>query len=117
MTRTHRRTSTLSLALLVLLALVGLAFGLQRPAHAASGHTIAAVQLQGQLNMNTATEQQWQLLPGIGPATAAKIVAYRQRRPFRSLPQLMRIKGIGRKTFARIRPYLSLTGETTLEPG
>jgi len=103
---------------LVLVSLFLLVLGLL-PAHSAFAATpypafARAVQLQGQLNVNTATAAQWDLLPGIGPSTAAKIVAYRTRRPFRSLSQLMRVKGIGRKTFADIRPYLTLTGETTL---
>ena len=72
-------------------------------------------QLQGQLNLNTASPQQLTLLPGVGPATAAKIVAYRDRHLFRRLSHLMRIKGIGKKTFARVRPYLTLEGETTLQ--
>ena len=103
---------------LVLVSLFLLVLGLM-PAHVAfaaapSPAFAQAVQLRGQLNVNTATAAQWDLLPGIGPATAAKIVAYRTRRPFRSLSQLMRVKGIGHKTFADIRPYLTLTGETTL---
>jgi competence ComEA-like helix-hairpin-helix protein len=70
--------------------------------------------LDGKLNVQTATEQEWILLPGVGPATAAKIIAYRERYGFRQLSQLMRVKGIGRKTFAAMRPYLSLEGPTTL---
>ncbi|MCA9709865.1 MAG: helix-hairpin-helix domain-containing protein [Myxococcales bacterium] len=70
--------------------------------------------LEGQLNLNTATAEQLQLLPGVGPATAAKIIAYRERHPFRSLLHLMRIDGIGRKRFEAMRPYLVLEGETTL---
>lgn len=71
--------------------------------------------LEGELNINTATADQWALLPGIGPATAAKILEYRDRRPFRAVAQLMRIKGIGKKTYARIRIFLTLEGETTLQ--
>lgn len=70
--------------------------------------------LEGTLNLNTATEAQLQLLPGVGPATAAKIIAYRERHPFRSILHLMRIKGIGRKRLEVMRPYLSLEGETNL---
>lgn len=75
-----------------------------------------AVVLEGRLNINTATAAQWVLLPGIGPATADKIIAYRERYRFRRLVHLMRVKGIGRKTFERLRPYLTLEGETTLHP-
>lgn len=70
--------------------------------------------LEGQINLNTATAEQLQLLPGVGPATAAKIIAYRERRPFRAITHLMRIEGIGRKRFEAVRRYLTVEGETTL---
>lgn len=79
-----------------------------------SPQAVLAPALEGRLNMNTATQAQWELLPGIGPATATRIVAYREHRQFRHPTHLMRVKGIGRKTFARIRGYLTLDGETTL---
>lgn len=70
--------------------------------------------LEGQINLNTATAEQLQLLPGVGPATAAKIIAYRERHPFRATVHLMRIEGIGRKRYDAVRPYLAIEGETTL---
>lgn len=70
--------------------------------------------LEGQLNINTASQVQLEMLPGIGPAMANRIIEYRTRRPFQKLIQLMRIKGIGRKTFAALAPHLVLEGETTL---
>jgi competence protein ComEA len=75
-----------------------------------------AVALQGQVNLNTATAEQLDLLPGVGPATAAKIIAYRDKRPFQSVRQLLRIKGIGPKRLEAMLPYLVLEGETTLQP-
>lgn len=76
----------------------------------------AAVELEGKINVNTATEAQWELLPGIGPATARKLVAFTARRKLTQTNQVMRIKGIGRKTYGAIKQYLSLQGETTLHP-
>jgi competence protein ComEA len=75
---------------------------------------LAGPTLEGQLNLNTATAEQLDLLPGVGPATAAKIISHRERHPFERPAQLMRIKGIGKKKFAKIRPYLVVEGETTL---
>lgn len=72
--------------------------------------------LEGQLNANEANAEQWDLLPGIGPATAARILEYVRRHPIKHTSQLMRVKGIGRKTYERIRPYLVLQGPTTLQP-
>jgi competence protein ComEA len=70
--------------------------------------------LEGRINLNTATAAELELLPGVGPATAEKIIAYRERYTFRSITHLMRIKGIGRKRFEAMRPYLAVEGETTL---
>ena len=75
---------------------------------------LAQPQLEGQLNPNAATSEQLELLPGIGPTTAARILEYVKKHPIRQLGQLMRVKGIGRKTYDKIRPYLILEGETTL---
>jgi competence protein ComEA len=70
--------------------------------------------LEGTLNVNAATAEQWELLPGIGPTTAARILAFIATKPLSHTSQLMRVKGIGRKTYDRIKPYLVLEGETTL---
>ncbi|MEM9459935.1 MAG: helix-hairpin-helix domain-containing protein [Myxococcota bacterium] len=110
------RFYVLNLLRLALLATVTGLSGLCMPSAQAATRPLAVVTapLEGQLNLNTATEEQLQLLPGVGPATAAKIIHYRQRRPFRSILHLMRIKGIGRKRLEAMRPYLTLEGETTL---
>jgi competence protein ComEA len=70
--------------------------------------------LEGQLNLNTATAAELDLLPGVGPSTAQKILTYREGHPFKSIRQLLRIKGIGKKTFERLAPYLAVEGESTL---
>lgn len=99
----------------VLIAITGL-MGLCVPSVRAATVPLVMVApaLEGQVNLNTATPAQLQLLPGVGPATATKIINYRQRRPFRSPLHLLRIKGIGRKRFEAMRPYLAVEGETTL---
>ena len=50
------------------------------------------------------------LLPGIGPAKAAQIVAYRKRHPFRTVDELVRIRGIGRKMVRHLRVHLAVVG-------
>ncbi len=70
--------------------------------------------LAGQINVNGATPDELGLLPGIGPARAEAIVARRQRRPFRRIEELRKIRGIGAKTYSRIRMYLTVEGKTTL---
>jgi competence protein ComEA len=77
-----------------------------RPGQAAKG-------VEGVININTADAGVLGLLPGIGPAKAAQIVASRKRRPFRTVDELVRIKGIGRKMVRRWRIYLAVAGPTT----
>lgn len=74
----------------------------------------AAPALEGQININTATAAQLELLPGVGPAMAKKIVDYRANKPFQETNHLIRIKGIGPKTYAKFKQYLTLKGETNL---
>jgi competence protein ComEA len=70
--------------------------------------------LSGVVNLNQADEEVLELLPGIGPSRAAAILEYRKSRPFKRAEELSRIKGIGRKTMAKLRPYLAVSGQTTL---
>src|SRR3954471_2093692 len=51
-------------------------------------------QLEGVINLNTASPDELRLLPGIGPAKVVNIVAYRDKHPFRTVDELVRIKGI-----------------------
>ncbi len=47
-------------------------------------------------------------VPGIGPATAAAIVAEAARAPFRTAGDLQRVRGVGRRTAAALAPHLRL---------
>ena len=56
------------------------------------------------LNLNTATAEQLDQLDGVGPATAQKIVAYRQTHGgFRSVSELDQVPGIGEKKLAGLK--------------
>jgi competence protein ComEA len=83
-------------------------------ATASAGFQLTAPVLDGKVNLNTASEPELELLPGIGPAMAKKIVAHRAQQPFKEPLHLLRIKGIGRKTFDRIKGMLAVEGPTTL---
>jgi competence ComEA-like helix-hairpin-helix protein len=73
----------------------------------------------GVVNLNTATEAELIRLPRIGPSRAKAIVALRARLGghFAHIEQIIRVRGIGRKTFRALAPMLALQGPTTLKNG
>jgi competence protein ComEA len=73
-------------------------------------------ELSGVVNLNAATPEQLRLLPGVGPAKVGLILSYRRVHPFRTVDELVRIKGIGPKMVRRLRPHLAVSGPTTAEP-
>ena len=65
-----------------------------------------SVYKNGKVNLNTGSLEDLQAAPGIGPAKAQKIIDYRtQYGGFSYLEELMEIKGIGQKTFDKIKDY------------
>lgn len=61
------------------------------------------------LDLNTATATQLQQVPGIGPKMAEAIVHMRETSgPFRRVDDLLAIRGIGKKKYRLIRPYLTV---------
>jgi len=55
------------------------------------------------------------MLPGIGPSRAKAILELRTKLSgFKKVEDLMRVKGIGRKTYRKLEPLLRLDGKTTL---
>jgi competence protein ComEA len=70
-------------------------------AEAKKSHAKEAIEL-GRIDINTATEKELRMIPGVGPVMAARIVA---ARPFRSADHLKKVNGIGDKKYAKIRPY------------
>lgn len=63
----------------------------------------------GKLNLNTATAAQLDTLPGVGPVTAEKVVAWRtQHGKFTRIEELQEVPGIGPKTYAEIAPHVTV---------
>ncbi|MBD90096.1 MAG: topoisomerase [Deltaproteobacteria bacterium] len=61
------------------------------------------------LNVNTASSDQLQALPGIGPKKADAIVSYRSANgPFQQVDDLVQVKGIGPKTLDKLRPLVTV---------
>lgn len=61
------------------------------------------------VDINRADEAELQLLPGIGPAMAARIARDRaERGPFWSVDDLTRVTGVGERTVRRLRPHATV---------
>ena len=61
------------------------------------------------VNLNTATASQLEALSGIGPKMAQRIVEYRQKNgAFKKVEELMNVKGIGEKSFLKLKPQLTV---------
>ena len=70
---------------------------------------LPAGEYQYMVDINRATWVEWAQFDGIGETLAKRIVADRQSRgPFESIDEVQRVKGIGPKKFAQMRPYLSI---------
>ena len=68
----------------------------------------------GVVNVNTATLEQLQQLPGIGEARARAIVKMRKEKGgFRSVDELTAVPGVGERGLEKMRPYVSVEGKTT----
>lgn len=64
---------------------------------------------EGKININSATAEQFDALPKIGPKVAARIVEYRAaHKGFKSVEELRNVKGVGPKVLEAIRPYVTL---------
>jgi comEA protein len=67
----------------------------------------ANVVVQPSVNLNTATMAQLETLPGVGRSVAERIVEYRQKNGgFKKIEELMNVKGIGEKTFLKLKPMV-----------
>ncbi len=74
---------------------------------AAAMRTVSSAAPGGILDLNRATAEELRALPGIGPVTAGRIVAFREEHGRFVRPEdLKKVKGVGDKTFARIAPLV-----------
>jgi competence protein ComEA len=71
--------------------------------------------MTGVLNVNRATEAELRLLPGVGKRRAQLIIERRDKKPFASIDEIGRIKGM-RALVQRLRSRLAVQGDTTLRP-
>jgi competence protein ComEA len=65
------------------------------------------------INLNTATQAQLESLPGLGAKVAERILEYRQKNgTFKKVEDLMNVKGIGEKSFLKLKPLVTVSDKT-----
>jgi len=78
----------------------------------ASAKASSATGAAGVVNINTASANDLEGLPGIGAKTAARIVEYRQKNgPFKKIEELMNVRGVGEKNFLKLKPQISIAAK------
>jgi len=93
---------TKSLACALILAVMGTGLSV-------SAASVRMNQEGSKINLNTATLAQLQELPRIGPKVAQRILDFRQQHGrFQRIEDLMKVQGIGEKTFQNLKPLITV---------
>ena len=66
------------------------------------------------VNLNAASVEELALLPGVGLRKAEAILSRREKKRFARPEEIMEVKGFGRAMYKRCKPYLRVSGPTTL---
>jgi len=95
--------------------LVGLLMGvlLATAAPNAVAQQPAAAAKAAALDLNSASVTDLESLPGVGRRTAERIIEYRQKNgSFKKIEELMNVKGIGEKSFLKLKPLIAVSPKT-----
>ncbi len=79
-----------------------------------AGKPVIKKEVSGVVNLNTASAQQLDLLPGIGEKAAKRIIEHRSKTPFAKVDDLRKVKGFGAKKLEKLKPFLTTSGPTTV---
>ena len=102
----------------VVLAAAWLLLAAPLPARAQEAKPDPIVKAAVTLNLNTATLEQLEALPGIGRSTAQRILEHRQKSGgFKKVEDLMQVKGIGEKSFLKLKPLITVASKADKPTG
>lgn len=88
---------------------IGTDTGNQNSGNSETGGSVSMTEDGVRVNINKATSEELQLIPGIGPSTAQKIIDYRtENGAFGKIEDLKNISGIGEKTFENMKDYIEI---------
>lgn len=111
--RTVSGSSHQTIAIGVVLAVIVLIAIMQTSRDSAERPMFTPSDIEMVIDLNRATAEELRLLPGVGAKLASDIIELREQRgAFRSLEELMEVRGIKRTRFEQIRPYLVVTGDS-----
>ncbi|MFH1727893.1 MAG: ComEA family DNA-binding protein [Pseudomonadota bacterium] len=75
----------------------------------------AAYSITGQVNLNTASLTELQLVPYLGAKKAQAIIEYRTNNKFNSVSDIQKVKGISKKVFDKVKDYLKVVGSSDIQ--
>jgi competence protein ComEA len=102
----NSRSFLRAIALTLSLGLASTTFAADKSPSASRSKSETTAAATGRIDLNTADAATLQTLPGVGPATAAAII---QERPFKSVDELERVRGIGPEKLRDLRPLVRVS--------